>query len=76
MRSQSGGIMKATADQEVNASIAISIWKFALRIKPQVLPQLVVLVLTTGCTVGPDFTVPIVAGGEVQRFAHGRRTLH
>jgi NodT family efflux transporter outer membrane factor (OMF) lipoprotein len=80
--------MTAIADREVNASIAISIWKFALRSKPQVLFYLVVLALTTGCTVGSDFTVPnppdvqrltplplsgrIVAGGEVQRFAHDR----
>jgi outer membrane protein TolC len=86
-RTAKGVIMRTIADQDVISSIVISIWTFALRIKSQVLPHLVVLVLITGCTVGPDFTVPeppdvqsptphplsrrVVADGKVQEFMAG-----
>jgi NodT family efflux transporter outer membrane factor (OMF) lipoprotein len=72
----------------ISLMVTSKIRKCALLMKPQVLSHLVILVLITSCTVGPDFTVPdppdvqsltprplsgrVDADGKVQRFLQSR----
>ena len=81
--------MRAMGEWHITKSTVISrIRVFALPLKPQGLHRLAVLMLLTGCAVGPDFAIPdppdvqnltprplsgrIVADGKTQRFVQGQ----